>query len=129
MPTLIVPADRQAYYEEGSAHLNSLLVNILRPFIGEDLSYIKDKSETVLINSNFNCGFYIDREKLSDEDLKIFDSRLPKSQCGITLSHMDAYKNIKVVCDQETEKHIATWKKGKRSHSLKIVLIHLYLKF
>lgn len=43
-----------------------LLVNILRPFIGEDLSYIKDKSETVLINSNFNCGYFIDRDKLYD---------------------------------------------------------------
>jgi len=30
VPTLIVPADRQVYCEEESAHLNSLLVNILR---------------------------------------------------------------------------------------------------
>ena len=43
-----------------------LLVNILRPFIGDELSYVKDKSETVLINSNFNCGYFIDRDKLYD---------------------------------------------------------------
>ena len=45
-----------------------LLVNILNPCyrIQNDmcLSYLKDKHQTVLINSNFNCGFYINREKL-----------------------------------------------------------------
>jgi len=30
----------------------------------EDLGFIKEKSETVLINSNFRCGYYINREKL-----------------------------------------------------------------
>jgi hypothetical protein len=44
----------------------TLLVKVLRPYIGEDLNYIKDKSETVLINSNFNCGYFIDRDKLYD---------------------------------------------------------------
>ena len=43
-----------------------LLVNILKPYLGDDLSFIEDKSETVLINSNFNCGYYIDRHKLHD---------------------------------------------------------------
>lgn len=28
------------------------------------INYILNKNETVLVNSNFNCGFYIDREKL-----------------------------------------------------------------
>ncbi len=44
----------------------TLLVTILTPFIGAELSYLKDKSETVLINSNFNCGYFIDRDKLYD---------------------------------------------------------------
>jgi len=44
----------------------TLLVEQLRPVVGEDLDYLKDKSETVLINSNFNCGYYIDRDKLHD---------------------------------------------------------------
>ena len=30
----------------------------------EDLGFIQEKSETVLINSNFRCGYYINREKL-----------------------------------------------------------------
>ncbi len=38
----------------------------MKPYIGEDLCYLKEKSETVLINSNFNCGYFIDRDKLYD---------------------------------------------------------------
>jgi hypothetical protein len=30
----------------------------------KDLKYLKEKNETVLINSNFTCGFYINRNKL-----------------------------------------------------------------
>jgi hypothetical protein len=38
---------------------------ILKPFTNDDLSYLQ-KSDTVLINSNFSCGFYINREALYD---------------------------------------------------------------
>ncbi len=41
-----------------------LLVSVLRPFLGDGLDYIQNRCETALINSNFNCGFYIDRDKL-----------------------------------------------------------------
>jgi len=42
-----------------------LLINILKPITNNNsLNYIKNEETTVLINSNFNCGFYIDREKL-----------------------------------------------------------------
>ena len=60
----------------------NLLVKILTPYIGETedtkpsadeedeekegLNYLSDKSQTVLINSNFNCGYFIDRDKLYD---------------------------------------------------------------
>jgi TATA-box binding protein (TBP) (component of TFIID and TFIIIB) len=40
------------------------LITILKPHINEELDYHKDSISTVLINSNFNCGFYIDRFKL-----------------------------------------------------------------
>ena len=36
---------------------------LLRPILGENLNYSK-KNEIVLINSNFNCGFYINQEVL-----------------------------------------------------------------
>ena len=41
-----------------------LLVVVLRPYLGDGLDYLRDRCETALINSNFNCGFYIDRDKL-----------------------------------------------------------------
>ena len=48
----------------------TLLVDILTPIIikadvaEESLKFIDSKSETVMINSNFSCGYYINREKL-----------------------------------------------------------------
>jgi TATA-box binding protein (TBP) (component of TFIID and TFIIIB) len=48
----------------------TLLVSILSPIIikktAEELplKFLEDKSETVMINSNFRCGYYINREKL-----------------------------------------------------------------
>jgi len=41
------------------------IISILQPHSPTQLCYNK-KSDTVLINSNFNCGFYIDREVLYD---------------------------------------------------------------
>lgn len=41
------------------------VIETLQPFIEEKL-YYKQISDTVLINSNFNCGFFIDRESLFD---------------------------------------------------------------
>ena len=45
-----------------------LLVDILKPIIKidsvEPLRYLSEKSETVMINSNFSCGYLIDREKM-----------------------------------------------------------------
>jgi len=42
------------------------LIKVLKPLLGEDLNYQLEKTETVLINSNFSCGFYVDRDKLHD---------------------------------------------------------------
>lgn len=43
-----------------------LLIKHLKNNVDENISFQPDKNETVLINSNFNCGFFIDREKLHD---------------------------------------------------------------
>lgn len=39
------------------------IIEILQPHIEDTLNY-KESNETVLINSNFNCGFFINRETL-----------------------------------------------------------------
>jgi TATA-box binding protein (TBP) (component of TFIID and TFIIIB) len=46
--------------------LLKLVITILQPHIPEHLEYNTDSEETVLINSNFNCGFFINREILYD---------------------------------------------------------------
>jgi len=44
----------------------ALLVDILTPLVTNDLplKFLDHKSETVMINSNFTCGYYINREKM-----------------------------------------------------------------
>lgn len=42
------------------------VIKVLQPYITSKLGYKKDTDETVLINSNFNCGFFINREALYD---------------------------------------------------------------
>ena len=42
-----------------------MILDTLQPFIPTELLFLENSSEdNVLINSNFNCGFYINREKL-----------------------------------------------------------------
>lgn len=42
-----------------------MILTLLRPILGEEIDYVENDDENnVLINSNFNCGFYIDRDKL-----------------------------------------------------------------
>lgn len=42
--------------------MNVLLRN-LQPFVPKLIDYNRSKTETILYNSNFNCGFYINRDK------------------------------------------------------------------
>jgi hypothetical protein len=46
--------------------LLELVIKILQPYVEETLVFQENSSETVLINSNFNCGFFINREVLYD---------------------------------------------------------------
>ena len=43
-----------------------LLIKIMGPLVSTEkpLTWLKNKSETVLINSNFTCGYFVNREKL-----------------------------------------------------------------
>ena len=43
-----------------------LVTETLQPYISSELKYKENSEETVLINSNFNCGFFINREALND---------------------------------------------------------------
>lgn len=52
--------------EEDFQKILKYIIVVLKPFVKEDLDYKKDSTETVLINSNFNCGYYINREAFYD---------------------------------------------------------------
>jgi hypothetical protein len=45
--------------------IRTMILLTLQPFISDKLDFLENsKEDNVLINSNFNCGFYINREKL-----------------------------------------------------------------
>jgi hypothetical protein len=45
--------------------VKKMVLDLLTPFLGNELAFIENKTnENVLINSNFNCGYFINREKL-----------------------------------------------------------------
>lgn len=52
--------------DESFNDILNMIIAILQPHISKKLEYKPDSTETVLINSNFNCGFYINRETLFD---------------------------------------------------------------
>lgn len=49
--------------EETFTEISEYIISILQPFMSEKLEY-KRPSDNVLINSNFNCGFYINQDVL-----------------------------------------------------------------
>jgi len=84
-----------------------LLTEILNPFIKSEkpLTYLKNKSETVLINSNFNCGYFINREKLYDilkYKYKINSAFDPCSYPGIQ-SEFYYNKDIEIQTGQQSQ--------------------------
>lgn len=73
-------------------HILKLLIKILKPYqtFESELKFLKDKTETVLINSNFSCGYYINREKLYNIlkfDYKINSNYDPCSYPGIQCAY------------------------------------------
>ena len=95
-----------------------MIIDILQPNMEEKLYYKENSSETVLINSNFNCGFYINRETLYDilkykyNIQSIYDPcSYPGIQCKfyfnpdvdlqngcqISKEKMDMYQNVKQI--------------------------------
>ena len=50
--------------DESLNQVLKLLITTLKPIVGQHIDFIPDKCETVLINSNFNCGYFINRDRL-----------------------------------------------------------------
>jgi hypothetical protein len=52
--------------EETFEMILKLIITLLQPHVKETIAFKENTCETVLINSNFNCGFFINREILYD---------------------------------------------------------------
>lgn len=90
------------------------IINILQPHHNYTLSY-KQSSDTVLINSNFNCGFYINREALYDilrnkyNIQTIFDPcSYPGIQCKFTYNHDICIQTGMRISSENKEKYTNT---------------------
>ena len=52
--------------DEMFENIVNMVIQVISPYMQNTITYIPEKTQTVLINSNFNCGFYINREVLFD---------------------------------------------------------------
>ena len=97
------------------------LITIIQPFIDTKVSYNADDVDTVLINSNFTCSYYLDRFKLFQKlkyDYNIQASYDPCSYPGIQCLFYYNLKNkehdgIHMKGDEEEEKKGKDGKDGK----------------
>jgi hypothetical protein len=72
------------------------VVQLLRTIYDPDIRHIDDSIETVLINSNFNCGFYINRDKLYTILKNKYNIHVSYDQCsypGIQCKYFDNQEN------------------------------------
>ena len=87
------------------------LVEILQPHLQTEVKFLKEKIQTVLINSNFTCGFYINRNKLYNllkykyKIHSIFDScSYPGIQCKFYYNTINKDNNGICSCPKKCTK-------------------------
>ena len=74
---------------------------ILQPHVENKLSY-EQKSDTVLINSNFNCGYYIKREELYDILKKQYNIQAIYDPCSYPGIQCKFYYNTDLSKDEQS---------------------------
>jgi len=97
--------------DETLYHSLDLLISIMQPYVKEKLYYRKETIDTVLINSNFNCGYYINREELFHRlkyKYKLISMYDPCSYPGIQskfyFNNMHHEKNGVCTCEKKCSK-------------------------
>lgn len=103
----------------------SVLTTIIRPFIKDSviqLEYLKEKSEIVLINSNFKCGYYINRVKMYDLLKYTYNINCAYDPCsypGIQCEfYYDTTASVQTGCQPlYTEKNKKTLKEEKKDRT------------
>jgi hypothetical protein len=90
---------------------------LFQPFMSSTLEYDKH-SDTVLINSNFNCGFYINQEELYKILLCKYNIQCiydPCSYPGIQCKFYYDYTNTSILYSHNTDKPIYSCKSHLRA--------------
>ena len=80
----------------------SMLLTTLQPHIESKLDYKENSVVTVLINSNFKCGFYINRETLYDILRNKYNIQAIYDPCSYPGIQCKFYYNHDVKCDGQT---------------------------
>lgn len=93
------------------------IIQILQPHSPTQLCYNKT-SDTVLINSNFNCGFYIDREMLYDILRSKYNIQAIYDPCSYPGIQCKFYYNKDI--GVQTGKQITTENKGKYTNIVEV---------
>jgi TATA-box binding protein (TBP) (component of TFIID and TFIIIB) len=93
------------------------IINILQPHSPTQLCYNKT-SDTVLINSNFNCGFYIDREMLYDILRSKYNIQAIYDPCSYPGVQCKFYYNKDI--GVQTGNQITTENKGKYTNIVEV---------
>ena len=93
------------------------IISILQPHSPTQLSYNKT-SDTVLINSNFNCGFFIDREALYDILKYKYNIQAIYDPCSYPGIQCKFYYNKDI--GVQTGKQISTENKAKHTNIVEV---------
>jgi len=85
--------------------VKKMLLETIQPFINTTVEYLDiDSEENVLINSNFNCGYFIDRERLytilNSDKYRIESAYEPCSYPGVKCKY---YFNNELGFDQDIQ--------------------------
>lgn len=84
--------------------VKDMVLDCIQPHVENKLSFIEnDKDENVLINSNFNCGFYINREKLHNILSKKYGIETSYDPCSYPGVKCKYYFNNDIGFDQEMQ--------------------------
>ena len=83
------------------------VIKTLKPYVDDDICIVDTgKDETVLINSNFNCGFFINRESLFDILKYKYNIQAIYDPCSYPGIQCKFYYNPDIGCDIQTGSQI-----------------------
>lgn len=92
------------------------LLNVTPHFADKPIEYLGDKTETVLINSNFNCGYFVNREKLYDILKGKYELCCSYDPCSYPGIHIEYYYDITKTDDKQSGKKPTISENGIHMH-------------